>query len=385
MDAVLELADLAAEQWGLVTAAQARALGVSNQTAARLTERGTLERLAYGVYRVTGAPAGPLDELRAAWLAIEPARRAAERVQDEVPVVVSHRAAAAAVYGYGDLDGDTYEFTTPRRRQSRRPDVRFHRADMDPGDWVVLDGLPVTTPERTIVDLAATRIDGGHLAGLVRDAITGYAVDEDELAARLRPYAHHYGAPLGDGSRMIEALLDQAGIPASPQVTSAAVRAALASGMTSGIADTTGIAAAFALANSPAMESISRALAHANSPAMESLQRVIAHANAPALESIRRMIAQINAPAMEAARKAMMAAVPKVTLPEGSVPKVTVPKELMPKIPPIDVGMYAALAQLAAAAGNTDAEADTETDTETNAGLAPETEPRTDETEDGPE
>lgn len=226
---------LAAEQWGLVTAAQARALGVSNQTAGKLTERGSLKRLAYGVYRVTGAPAGPLDDLRAAWLAIEPARRAAERVRDEVSVVVSPRAAAAAVHRYGDLDGDVYEFTTPRRRRSRRPDVRFHRADVDPGDWTVVDGLPVTTPERTIVDLAAAQIDGGHLAGLVRDALTGYAVDEDKLADRLRLYAHRYGAPLGDGSRMIETLLDQAGVPASSQVTSAAVRAALASGMPSGI------------------------------------------------------------------------------------------------------------------------------------------------------
>lgn len=378
MDAVLELADLAAEQWGLVTAAQARGLGVSNQTAARLTTRGTLERLAYGVYRVTGAPAGPLDELRAAWLAIEPARRAAERVQDGATVVVSHRAAAAAVYGYGDLDGDTYEFTTPRRRQSRRPDVRFHRAEVDPGDCAVVDGLPVTTPERTIVDLAAARIDGGHLAGLVRDAITGYAVDEDELAARLRPYAHHYGAALGDGAGMIEALLDQAGMPVSPQVASAAVRAALASVMSSGM-DTTGIAAVLALANRPATESISGAIAQANSPAMESLRRAIADANAPALESLQHVIAQINAPAMEAARQAMMAAVPKVTLPEGVVPKVTVPKELMPKFPRVDVGAYAALAQLAAAAGTTG----DEDDAETGAGLVPTTEPRSDDTEDG--
>lgn len=380
MDGLLELADLAAEQWGLVTAAQARGLGVSNQTAARLTERGTLERLAYGVYRVTGAPAGPLDELRAAWLAIEPSRRAGERVQDEVPVVVSHRAAAAAVYGYGDLDGDAYEFTTPRRRQSRRPDVRFHRADVDPGDWTVVDGLPVTTPERTIVDLAAARIDGGHLAGVVRDAITGYSVDEDELAARLRPYAHHYGAPLGDGAGMIQALLDQAGMPVSSQVASAAVRAALASGMSAGV-DTAGIAAALALANKPAMESISRAVAEANAPATELLRRAIADANAPALESLQRVISQINAPVMDAARQAMMAAVPKVTLPEGIVPKVTVPKELMPKIPPIDVGTYAALAQLAAAAGT----AGREDDAETDAGVVPATEPRTDETEDGPQ
>lgn len=231
MDAVLELADLAAEQWGLVTAAQARAVGVSNQMAARLADRGRLERLTYGVYRVTGAPAGPLDGLRAAWLALEPERTVAERVQDPTPVVVSHRAAAAAVYGYGDLDGDVYEFTTPGRRQSRRSDVRFHRATLEPGEWTVVDGLAVTTPVRTIVDLAAARIDGEHLAAVVRDAVTGYDVDEAELAERLRPYADRYGAPLGDGARLIQAFLERAGVPVSPIATSVDLQAAIRVGV----------------------------------------------------------------------------------------------------------------------------------------------------------
>lgn len=337
MDAVLELADLAAEQWGLVTAAQARAVGVSNQMAARLTERGTLERLAYGVYRVSGAPAGPLDGLRAAWLALEPARRAVERTQDATPIVVSHRAAAAAVYGYGDLDGDVYEFTAPSRRQSRRTDVRFHRAVVEPGDWAVVDGLPVTTPERTIVDLAAARIDGGHLAGVVRDAVMGFDVDENELAQRLRPYAHHYGAPLGDGAQMIQLLLDQAGVEASPQLTAAALKALTSSIDTSAFASANApalesLSRAFARANPTAMQSMARILEQSNPTAMQSLARMAAQANPPAMESVKRILGEMNRPAFDAARKALATTSPVF-------PKMS----NTPKFPKIDAGTYSAL------------------------------------------
>lgn len=318
MDSVLDLADLAAEQWGLVTAAQARAVGVSNQMAARLADQGRLERLAYGVYRVTGAPADQLDGLRAAWLALDPARTAAERRQDPTPAVVSHRAAAAAVYKYGDLDGDVYEFTTPGRRQSRRSDVRFHRATLEPGEWTVVDGLPVTTPVRTIIDLAATRIDGGHLAAVVRDAVTRYDVDEAELAERLRPYADKYGAPLGDGARMIQAFLEQAGVPASLLATSAALRAAIRA---AGPIETS----AFAAANAPAMQSIS-----------ESLSRLLAQANAPALEAARRVAAQATLPAIKASQR----------LTEANAPTVATARRLRAKVPRIAVPKTPGLAAL---------------------------------------
>lgn len=41
--------------------------------------------------------------------------------------VVSHRS-AAALYRLGDLPADVHEFTLPARRQTRRVDVRPHRA-----------------------------------------------------------------------------------------------------------------------------------------------------------------------------------------------------------------------------------------------------------------
>ncbi len=118
MPAVLDLADLAAEQWGLVTTAQARSVGVSPQAVARLTNQGALERMTHGVYRVTGAPPSPLDNLRAAWLALDPERRAGERLRGQAPAVVSHRS-AAAIHELGDLEAHEFEFTSAAPRSTR--------------------------------------------------------------------------------------------------------------------------------------------------------------------------------------------------------------------------------------------------------------------------
>jgi hypothetical protein len=211
MSAVLELADLAAEQWGLVTTAQAREVGVSPQAIARFTNQGALERMTHGVYRVTGAPATPLDSLRAAWLALDPVRRAGERIRDHQPAVVSHRS-AASIHRLGDLEADEFEFTSGERKQSRRADIRIRRGHVGPEEWGVVDGLPVTTVIRTVDDLAADRIDGGHLAGVVRDALTRQQVDDKALIAVLRHHAHHYSAPMGDGKALLARLLQESGI-----------------------------------------------------------------------------------------------------------------------------------------------------------------------------
>ncbi len=211
MTADLGLADLTAEQWGLVTTAQARGLGLSAQAVARLHKQGALERLVHGVYRLAGTPPSPLDELRAAWLALDPGRPARERLHDAPPIVVSHRS-AAAVHRLGDLEADDLEFTTQERKQTRRPDVRLHRGQIDVADWTIVDGLPVTTVLRTVDDLAAAHLDGGHLASVVRDALTQQHVDDQHLAAVLRRHARRYGTPMGDGEALLARLLQESGV-----------------------------------------------------------------------------------------------------------------------------------------------------------------------------
>lgn len=206
------LADIASEQWGLLTTAQAEAVGSSRKAIGRLAEAGALERLAHGIYRLTGAPPDPRDDLRVAWLALAPGRTAGDRLRDEVPDVVSHRS-AAALYELGDLDADRHEFTVGGRRQSRRADTRFRRATLTSRDWQIVHGLPCTTIIRTIADLAADHTDGGHLASVVRDALTIHHIDVDDLIEALTPYAARYGEHKGDGESLLIRFLDEAGLP----------------------------------------------------------------------------------------------------------------------------------------------------------------------------
>ncbi|WP_024802927.1 type IV toxin-antitoxin system AbiEi family antitoxin domain-containing protein [Nocardia sp. BMG51109] len=222
---LLALADLAEGQWGLLTTGQTAGIGVSPLQLKRYTDRGLLVRLRHGVYRLSGAPESSLETLRAEWLALEPKRRAADRLRDQVPVgVVSHRS-AAVLQDLGDLDADVNVFTVPKRRHTRSPDVAFRGGTLERKDWRRIDGLPVTRPLRTVVDLAADRTDGGHLATVVRDAILTGDTTSAQVAEALRSYAHYYGLRPGDGTGLVAEFVQQAGIPTST-LDLAALRAA---------------------------------------------------------------------------------------------------------------------------------------------------------------
>lgn len=226
MSGLMRVAGLASEQWGLITTAQAAQLGVAAGSMARWAEQGTLTRLTHGVYKVSGSSYDPRDELRAAWLGLAPKRTAADRLADaRLDAVVSHRS-AAAMHGLGDLEADTHEFTVDGRRQSRRPDVRIHTrtSPIDPATWTRVAGLPVTTVLSSIIDLAAAHIDGGHLAGVVRDAVATAAVDIDDLSERLAPHAHRYDTTLGDGRSLVQRLLTEAGLPKTTEQAGELVR-----------------------------------------------------------------------------------------------------------------------------------------------------------------
>ncbi|MCT7371923.1 type IV toxin-antitoxin system AbiEi family antitoxin domain-containing protein [Mycolicibacterium llatzerense] len=206
-DRHLQLAEVAESQWGMVTTAQAADIAVSAQQLARMTNRGVLQRLHHGVYLITGVPYDRLTDLKATWLALEPGTLAAARLDRPDPGgVVSHRS-AARVHGIGDLDADLNEFTVTTARRSRNADTRLHKRALPSSAWEIVDGLPVTTVAITISDLAAGTTDGGHLAGVLDDALTQGKITREEAAAALRPFAHQYGAPLGAGRELLDRLL----------------------------------------------------------------------------------------------------------------------------------------------------------------------------------
>jgi hypothetical protein len=177
-------------------------------TLSRLTVSGAAERIAHGVYRLRGAPAVDHLALRAAWMQLEPDTPAWERGSESG--VVSHRS-AADVYGVGHLPADVHEFTMPRRRQSRRPDVRFHRSRLDDTEWIRLRGLPVTRPSRIAADLLAAQEDPEAVAQVITDALRAGNDDPTGFADTIASHAARFGLRRGDGLALLTWLLDLTG------------------------------------------------------------------------------------------------------------------------------------------------------------------------------
>jgi len=189
------LSPVASGQWGMLTAAHARRLGVSRVDLNRLVKDGTLEPVpgAARVYRLTGVPEDPdQDSVRAAWLQLGKGRLWEERVRD-VDAVVSHRS-AAHVRSLGDLIPRVHEFYVPTRVRLRRTDLRLRvRPTLARGDWDMSSGLPVCTIEKIVADLLADHEDESAVAQVVRDGIRDGLLGRDELERAAASYGIDYG------------------------------------------------------------------------------------------------------------------------------------------------------------------------------------------------
>jgi predicted transcriptional regulator of viral defense system len=200
-------AEVAEDQWGLVTRAQALAVGVPRATFGRLVSAGALVRVAHGVYRIAGGADPGHLELRAAWLQLDPLTPAWQRVQSDQVAVVSHRS-AADLYGLGDLIADTHEFAVPVRTQTRRLDIRLYLRQIPPLDRDVVGGLPVTRAHRIVADLLDRHEDGSAVATIAVEAVRRGLTTVEKVAASLAPLARRYH--VGDGAELANQLLGDA-------------------------------------------------------------------------------------------------------------------------------------------------------------------------------
>lgn len=211
-EALRVLADVTAYQWGMVTSAQASMHGVTRLDLSRLAEAGHLERLAHGVYKDAGAPGNPFDDLRAAWLSTQPAIMGEARIKARAEGVVVAGTSAARLHDIGDLWADRHEFISPKRRQSQRAEVRFRQRSLDPQDVTLVEGLPAMTMERTIADLVEEIGDLSLVADALRHASLKRNLDVPRLRELLGPLAKRNGLTSGDGSALLNRLLQIAGI-----------------------------------------------------------------------------------------------------------------------------------------------------------------------------
>jgi hypothetical protein len=182
-EAIEAVGGVAAGQWGMFTTAQAKQVDVSGIEVARLVSRGLVRRVRHGVHAMVGVPSDQFVDVRAEWLATDPGRTAGERQAESDPVVVSHET-AAHMQGFGeDLPSGGVHLTSTRRIQTRQPFVIIHRRPLVAPEIIWRDGLPLTSPRRTLEDIVSSgRWEHDHLVGLVSDAINRDLILRSEIA-----------------------------------------------------------------------------------------------------------------------------------------------------------------------------------------------------------
>ncbi|MDK1039570.1 MAG: type IV toxin-antitoxin system AbiEi family antitoxin domain-containing protein [Actinomycetota bacterium] len=174
------LGDIADAQRGCFTRAQAASEGVDDMRLQRAVHNGSIERLDHGVYRITGAGQDPHQAIRVAWLRLSPGESPRERTQ-RPHLWVSHRS-AARLLDLGVVAADVPEFITDRRIQTKADVVvRIRAGGLERSEWMIFDGFAVTTPAQTVADLAADRMDGGHLGRIASDATERGMTSREEL------------------------------------------------------------------------------------------------------------------------------------------------------------------------------------------------------------
>lgn len=119
---------------------QLRAAGFSRDQIQGLIERGYLHPIHRGVYAVGHARLTLKGRWMAAVLAGGP------------EAVLSHRA-AAALWELRPTPSGRVDVTVRASRRGRRG-IRFHKSQLHPEDYTVVDGIPVTALHRTLLDYA---------------------------------------------------------------------------------------------------------------------------------------------------------------------------------------------------------------------------------------
>jgi len=169
------LAAVAGGQHSLVTATQLRQVGVDHDATDYRLRVGRLHLIHRGVYAVGHPELTPEGRFLAAVLALGDG------------AVLSHLPAAILWQILRKLwlpDDSDIDVTTPRRLKPR-PGIRPHSAPtLKPADWTRFKGIPVTTPARTLLDVA-TLLPARTFRRAVHEAEVQRRVNHRQLRAQI--------------------------------------------------------------------------------------------------------------------------------------------------------------------------------------------------------
>lgn len=182
------LAAIAARQHTVFSRRQALDAGFTRGMINRRQSSGRWLSADYAVYRIAGAAPNWHQRLMAACLA--------------GPAVSSHRA-AGSLWDFPGMPDGIVEVTALRHRRRRAADVTWHESyHLTEREITELEGIPVTRPVRTFIDLGVV-LTPSHLEEVLDDGLRRNLLDIAAVWRRIEQ--------LGDlrpGARVVQAVLD---------------------------------------------------------------------------------------------------------------------------------------------------------------------------------
>ena len=165
------LFSLAAEQGGYFAAAQAKKIGYSYQAQAHHVGAGNWLRIDRGLFRLAEWVPDIHDDL-ARWTLWSRGRG-----------IVSHET-ALSVHGIGEFESAQVHLTVPPGFTMDDDAVALHYAQLPDTDVAKRTGFRVTSPVRSIIDVAALSPDEDQLARAIAEGRQGGLLSVRSLRAR---------------------------------------------------------------------------------------------------------------------------------------------------------------------------------------------------------
>lgn len=174
-----QVADLAQRQHGVVSRRQLLALGMGRRAITGRLERAQFHEVHRGVYTVGVRRISRHGRWMAAVLACGDG------------AVLSHRS-AACLWRLLPPAAEWVDVTRPKAEVERKG-IKGHRSRVRDDEWLIRDGIPVTSPFRTIFDLAA-EVEMRELERVFHEAEARQVTDRVSLPMLLARYPGRRGA-----------------------------------------------------------------------------------------------------------------------------------------------------------------------------------------------
>jgi predicted transcriptional regulator of viral defense system len=187
----------ALDQGGYFTAKQAAEFGYDYPHLNYHVSTGSMERIDHGLYRLTAIPRGENDDLirLSLW---------SRNRSDEPQAVMSHQSALVLHDLTELLPGEIHLTVPPTFRKQAPEGCTLHKATLEPGDVEERAGFRLTTPLRTLLDVAVGEVSLEQMdkavaealrKGLVRRGRLAEAAQEDPRLRRLHQFLEGEGLP----------------------------------------------------------------------------------------------------------------------------------------------------------------------------------------------